>query len=231
MAEEKKNNGEEKEGKEWEKTKEKRKRVIWEFILENAQNLGIILSIALGIRKPDSKTTIEGKERQVPDWVLSAFPNLTREDDTEYNLALDSHPNINAQLAAKEFRATMVKEDIYDDVRYIVDLIKIRREFTERTKKPAPPDKSGGRLKFEPLNIKDSVNAFFSELLAEKNLGGTPEEIYTRQKERAKERNLLPKKHIAKRCVEWIGSHKAETVVGIILLPIGFIQFIIWVLS
>lgn len=198
-------------------------------ILDNIMLTALLL---LGVKNRSDIENKSGKmEKQVPDWFLSAFPNLTRDDDNEYNLTLDSHPNPNAQVAAKEFRKNMIQEGIHDDVRYVVDLIKIRREFLERTKNPAPEDKSGGRLTFGNITLNDSVNAFFSELLAEKNIGGTDEEIYDRQKDRAKERNLLPKKHFLKKAVEWSRDHKAETLVGIILFPFVLFQLIIWLLG
>ncbi|KKP77798.1 MAG: hypothetical protein A2271_02000 [Candidatus Moranbacteria bacterium RIFOXYA12_FULL_35_19] len=179
-------------------------------ILDNVL-LGILLF--LGVKhQSDSNIGGGGREKQAPDWILSAFPGLTRDDDNEYGIIINSHrENSDAtetKIVAKEFHSNIVSEGIYDGVKYIVNLVKLRREFTERTKNPLPEDKSGGRISYERIVINDPALAFISELLKEKNDGGTAEEIFERQKKRADEINLLQKKHLLKRSSEWFQKNK-----------------------
>lgn len=183
--------------------KERKKGFVWMLIRENIQDILIGILIVLGLKKPaQAGGTGQTEEKRVPNWVLNAFPGLTRDDDNEYNLALDSHPSIEARLSAEEFEEMVKKDNLYDEVRYVVNIVELRREFMERLKHPAPKDESGGRLSFDPITLRDPVILFFDRLLEEKNRGGSPEETYERQREIAMKRKLLTKKHLLKRLCE-----------------------------
>lgn len=199
---------------------------------EKIQDIGIVLAMILGLKETSKsdKSNQSSKEKQIPGWLMSAFPNLTRDDDNEYNLILDSL-SPNAKIAAKEFRAMMAKENVYDDIKYIVYLVELRREFIEKTTHPTGVNKGKTRLDFGSITINDSVEAFFKELLDEKVIGGRPKRVYERQKKLALARNLLPKKHLAKKIHEWTSTHKAETFVGIVFIPFVFFKIIIWLLG
>ena len=175
---------------------------------EILDNLLLGILILLGFKHQSDSNASGGREKQAPNWLMQVFPSLTRDDNNEYNLALDSHPDPATRTAAKKFRSMMEKEGIYDVEKYVVNLIKVWREFMERTKNPPPESKSAERIVFEKITVNDSVKAFFSELLTEKTVGGTEEEIYNRQKDRAYERDLLPKKHWLKKLREWFGKNK-----------------------
>lgn len=189
------------------------------MLRETIQNigLGILAYIGLVKRSPQGGGMMGGegvppsKEKQTPDWILSAFPSLTREDDNEYMLGLDSVSS-EAKKSAKKFRAQMKKEYVYDDIKYVVNLVKARREFMEQLKHPAPDNKGADRLAFEKIILKDPIVCFFGELLEEERLGGTPEEVYERQKEDARDRNLLTKIH-------WLKKYRLEIIIGSIVVP------------
>lgn len=219
-------NNEEKIGKD---QKEKRRGFLWMMIRENIQDIVLGFLLITGLKKPTQAGTVQfqGQERQVPDWFMSAFPGLTRDDENEYSLALDSHSDLEARAAAEEFWKMVKEDERYDEVRYIVNIVQLRREFIERLKHPAPKDESGGRLKFDSLTLRDSVNIFFDRLLEEKNKGGSPEEIYKRQEEIALNRKLLPKKHLFKRLLE----NKASAIMyffATLLFAFGFMYFILY---
>ncbi|HRZ95734.1 MAG TPA: hypothetical protein P5262_04205 [Candidatus Moranbacteria bacterium] len=208
---------------------EKKRGFLWMMIRENIQDVALGILLVLGFKKPSQSGTVQfqGQERQVPDWFLSAFPGLTRDDENEYNLALDSHPDPKARIAAEEFWEMVKKDELYDEVRYVVNIVELRREFIERLRRPAPKDESGGRLGFDPLTQRDSINIFFNRLLEEKSRGGSPEEIYKRQKEIALKRKLLPKKHLFKRLLE----NKASAIMyffATLFFAFGFMYFILY---
>lgn len=172
------------------------------FKNEALDTLMILALFLLGIKnRSDIETKFGQSEKEVPAWFLSAFPSLTREDEDHYNLILDSVSE-DAKSAAQEFEDNMFKEGVHDNIRYIVFLVKLRREFMEQTKNPASVNKGRTRLDFGQVTLNDSASAFLQELLDEINNGGTPEEIYVRQKERARKRKLLPKKHWLRKVYE-----------------------------
>lgn len=195
------------------------------IMAEMLQNAVLLILATAGLRRPGQGGDPQSggvPEKQTPDWMMSIFPGLTRDDNNEYNLATDAHPDPSARLAAKKFRTMMRAEGVYDVEKYVVDLIKIWREFMERTKNPPPENKSGGRLNFEPVTINDSVKAFFTELRNEELAGGTEEQIYERQKLRAEERDLLPKKHALKKISENKIDAILYIVVGILAVYVYF---------
>jgi len=177
------------------------RRWFWRMIRENAQDILILVSIILGLRPHPQQGEKLPSGKEVPNWFLSAFPSFTDEDEIEYNLIRDSHSNPEARKAEAEFCCKLAA-DGYDEIKYRVRLVKLRREYVEQLRNPAPPDKSGGRLAFTPLVLRDSVTEFISELIAETQVAGTPEEIYERQKKIALYRKLLAKKHFFKKCWE-----------------------------
>ncbi len=213
---------------------ETRKRWLIPILQEAFQDALLLLLFAIGIKRPmggmingtAQQQTAQAPEKQVPDWILSAFPSLTDEDEVEYNLCLSSNPDPLSVHAAEIFEENLKNEGIYDEVKYRIRLLKIRREFLEKLRHPAPKDESGGRLGFKPLTLADPVIEFMDRLRDEVDAGGTTEEIFERQKEIANRRKLLEKISFTKKTILWIRNHKLETVVGIFLVPIGIIELI-----
>ena len=129
-----------------------------------------------------------------------------------------------------KFREDFVRDD-YDESNYRLMLVGLRRDYTDRLHHPAPEDKSGGRLVFTPITLRDSCTEFFSELLAESKIGGTPEEVYERQKKIALGRKLLKKTGLLKKAFSWSQHHKLETILWIILSPFLLVGLIYQILN
>jgi hypothetical protein len=197
---------------------------LWRMIRENAQDFFILLSIILGLKpRPKEGETLPGG-KQTPDWMLSAFPSFTDEDEIEYNLIRDSHPDSLAKKAEAFFCDNLkADKDGYDEVKYRVRLVKLRREYLQQLRSPAPEDKSGGRLSFTKLTLKDSATEFISELIEEFQVGG---EIYKHQKKMALDRKLLEKKHFLKKCYE----NKLETLIILISIIVSIPCLLYWIL-
>jgi hypothetical protein len=209
---------------------EKKRGFLWMVIRENIQDIALAILFFLGLRKPAQATetgTVASAEKQVPNWFLSAFPSLTRDDENEYLLALCSHPDPDARAVAEKFEEELKKDPRYNNVKYIVNIVELRREYMEKLKNPAPKDPSGGRLSFEPITLRDPVNIFFSRLLEEKNRGKSPKKTYENQRQLAINQKLLEKNGY----LHWMNNHRPETIVGIFLFPWAIIQFIIWILT
>jgi hypothetical protein len=185
------------------KAEKEEKSWLWRMIRENAQDFFILVSIILGIRQAPKQGETLPSGKEVPGWILSAFPSFTDEDEIEYNLVRDSHTDPSARKTEACF-CDNLKADSggYDEVKYRVRLVKLRREYLQQLRSPAPEDKSGGRLSFTRITLKDSAIEFISELIEESSVAGTPEEIYQRQKKVALDRKLLERKHFFKKCWE-----------------------------
>jgi hypothetical protein len=69
---------------------------------ELIQYLGIIGAIVMGLRQPPKPGETVIGDKQVPNWILSAFPYFTAEDEVEYNLILSSLIR-SSKIALKEF--------------------------------------------------------------------------------------------------------------------------------
>lgn len=194
----------------------------WEkhsFLREVFQNLWPSVFL---FRRPGSEGGAT-KEKHVPNWFLSIFPKLTRDDNNEYVLCLTSASK-EAREAAKNFRRMMEEEKIYDPIKYVVELVFFRREFMDQLKHPPGENKGSDRLGFQKITIGDPVLYFFEELAEEEAKGGTPEEIYERQKKHARDIDVLPKIH-------WIKKYKLEIFIGMFMIPWAIWQLIVWYFS
>lgn len=198
------------------------------MIRENAQDFFILLSIILGL-KPSPKpgeTLPSGKE--VPSWFMSAFPWLTNEDEKEYNFALSSYTDpepisdpafdLEVKIAAEEFERKIATEGIYDEVKYRVLVVEIHREFIEQTRRPAPKDESGGRVKFANITINNPFHEFMGRLFAETD--------FELQKQIALDRKLLREKHFLKKCFEWSRKNKLLTIVIVFTGMVALFTFL-----
>jgi len=205
-----------------EEQEKKKDGFLWTLIRENFQSIGVMLLLALGLKKPaqtgDSQTG-QQLEKEAPGWFLTAFPGWTKDDETEYNLILDSADDNasikDVRIAAEEFEDRVKNDFWYDEVGYRVSLVLLRREFLERLKHPVPKDDSN-RIKFQTIEIRDSAKAFMERLLEEKTkreldlkAASSDEEreeirngIYEEQKKIAIKRKLLPERHWLKMIVE-----------------------------
>ncbi|MFZ2226739.1 MAG: hypothetical protein WA064_05375 [Candidatus Moraniibacteriota bacterium] len=206
-----------------------KKRWITPIIMEAMENAMLLFLVTLGLRRPNQggnqQQPGETSEKQMPIWLMEAFPGMTHDDDDEYSQIKDSHPEPDAKTVAEEFEENLDKEGIYDPIRYIINLVGLRRRFIEQSKNPSPEAKQTERLSFQKITINDSAEAFLSELLAEKVTGDNAEgTVYERQKKRALRRNLLPKIHVLKK-------FRIEILIGTVMVPWAVIQFIIWILS
>lgn len=198
---------------------------IWRMIRENAQDFFILLSIILGLKPHPKEGETLPSGKQTPNWVLSMFPGFTDEDEVEFNLARDSHKDPRARKVEAAFRENFVA-DGYDETIYRVRFIKLRREYMEQLRSPAPEDKSGGRLVFTPITLRDSVIEFLTDLIAEIQTSGTPEEIYKRQRKMALDRKLLVKKNWLKKRAE----NKLETLAILISIAVSIPCLLYWIL-
>jgi hypothetical protein len=196
---------------------------------ENFQWILLVLSIVLGLRKPPEAGETGPGGKEIPGWILRIFSSLTKEDETEYNLILDSYPDPAILAVESAFRNNFIREG-YDETDYRLSLVDLRREYLERLRNPAPEDKSGGRLSFTPITLRDSATKFLDQLLYETRVG-TPEEVFARQKKIALDRKILKKTGALKRAFHWHESHKLETIVGLFLFPIAAVMFLLWLLG
>ena len=157
-------------------------------------------------------------------------------DEIEYNLLRDSHPNPLAKAVEANFRRNLVKDkDGFDETKYRVRLVELRREFMEQLRHPAPKDESGGRLAFEKMTLKDSATEFITELINEVTTGKGPKRIYERQKKIALDRKLIEKTGLIKKYFHWIVTNKffAATLLlsTTIVLFCLFYWFLYWIFA
>lgn len=192
---------------------------------EMVQYFGIIGAIIMGLRQPPKPGEAIVGDKQVPNWLLSAFPSLTAEDEVEYNLILSSLSST-GKITLKLFESLLKSEGIYDEVKFRVLLVKIRREFLDKMRNPMPENKST-TLTFGSLQLNDAVSDFAALLEAENVTGRTPEQIFQSQKLIADNMKLLEKKNIFKKLAE----HKLETVLGLIFTVLVIIAFLKKILS
>lgn len=196
---------------------------------EKIQNVGIVAAFLAGILRPSSSKQASDIEKQVPDWVMSMFPHLTKEDEKEYGRILASlNPLLRNVLTSFEDKLRL--ESIYDETSFRVMLVQARREHIEGIKNPPPSKKAEDAdiVTFSKLKLRDTVEIFTKELRkAEQDQTRTPEEIFEEQKRIALSFKLIEKKSFFKKCSE----HKVTTFVGIILFPIGFFQLLFWILN
>lgn len=192
---------------------------------ETIQYLGIIGAIIMGLRQPPKPGEAVVGDKQVPNWLLSAFPSLTAEDEVEYNLILSSL-NPTEKIALKLFESSLKSEGVYDEVKFRVLLVKIRREFLDKMRNPMPENKSTN-LTFGNLQLNDAVSDFARLLEAERIAGRTPEEIFCNQKLIADNMKLIERKNIFKKLAE----HKLETVLGLIFTALAIIALLKKILS
>jgi len=205
----------------------KKALISWEEI----QTFAIILAMVMGYKgKPAPGSPEEGR---VPDWILSIIPEeFSIEDETWRNLILASCSNRMILIVEEEFRKRFVADpEGFDAGKYRTRLMAIMKEFLEQSGKLNSKNEPTARFVFEPTTFRNPCDDFFLQLIEETTKPGTPEEIYQRQKAIAIGRNLLVKMGSLKKAVHWIRCHKAETIVGAILIPIGFFQLIFWLLS
>lgn len=192
---------------------------VWEW----SKSIIATVAVMLGIQKGALATAGDGnndKVKEIPGWLLNAFPSFTREDETEFNLILDSYPS--AKQVEAEFRKKFIRED-YDETKYRLAMVHMRREYVERMAKTMPKNDPGTRMTFAPLEMRDSVREFFSELIVESVAGGTPEEVYRRQERMALNRHLLEKRGAAKKIGEAVSQNKIDTVLTIVAILLGIL--------
>jgi hypothetical protein len=194
------------------------KRFLANFLMENFQWILIIFSVILGLRKPPEAGETAAGGKEIPGWILKIFSSLTKEDETEFNLILDSFPGGGIRPVEAKFREDFIA-DGYDETDYRLSVVDLRREYLERLRNPAPEDKSGGRLTFASLALQDSAIAFLSEILAESAKSGTPEEIFERQKKLALERKLIKKVSGLKKAFQWSQHNKFKTLLLLATTP------------
>ncbi|EKE22165.1 MAG: hypothetical protein ACD_7C00030G0001 [uncultured bacterium] len=196
-----------------------------EKFVESLQFIGILGAIIMGLRQPPKPGEAVVGDKQVPNWLLSAFPQFTAEDEVEYNLILSSLADA-SKIALKEFEFLLKKEGIFDEVKFRVLLVKIRREFLDKMRNPMPENKST-TLTFGALQLNDAVADFSKLLNDEKVAGRTPEQIFCNQKLIADNLKLIEKKSFLKR----LSEHKLETACGLIFTVLTFIAILKKILS
>jgi len=177
---------------------------------DSFNTLTVIGAFLAGLWRPSGDQSA-GMERQIPGWVLSSMPSLTDEDEIEYNLIIASLTDEHKEVLEK-FEEQLKTEGIYDEIKFRVLLVKIRREFFERMKNPIKKNESEN-LKFEDIKLHDPVLDFVKRLNKEKQAANvTPGEIFEAQKKIAINLKLIEKKHFLKKRLE----NKTETVFGLI---------------
>lgn len=196
-----------------------------EKFVESLQFIGILGAIIMGLRQPPKPGETVVGDKQVPNWLLSAFPQFTAEDEVEYNLILSSLSTA-GKIALKLFESLLKQEGIYDEVKFRVLLVKIRREFLDKMRNPVPENKST-TLTFGKLKMNDAVSDFASLLAKENVAGRTSEQIFCNQKLIADNLKLIEKKSFFKR----LSEHKLETISGLIFFILVIIAILKKILS
>jgi len=182
----------------------------------------------MGIRKgpQEGEKLVGGKE--FPSWLMNLFPSLTREDEDEFNSFLDSHSDRTIRPIESEFRKKFI-EDGFDATSYRLNLVSLRKDFLKKAGVQILKNETGARINFTPLTLNDSVNAFFGELIAEHSAGGTKEEVYKRQKERAMERMILEEDSTLRKSIRWCRKDKITTIAMLISLIVLVTCAIYWI--
>jgi len=204
----------------------------WERIWELSQNFAIIGGIILGLRQPPKAGEQAAGGKEIPGWLMNLFPSFTREDETEFNLILDSHTLRDAKQIEAVFRDNFIT-DGFDETKYRLGLVHFRREYLERMRNPMPENKSGGQLIFKPLQMKDSASEFIDQLIDihTNPAGGTDQEKYACQKKIALDRKLLEKTSLLKKVFSWTKENKGKTVALFFTIPLFLFSLFILFLN
>ncbi len=202
---------------------------------EKVQNMGIFIAMLLGLQKTPHPGSSEAKSSRIPDWIIQLLPeSFTLEDESWRKLIQSSCPDLRATKVEIEFRSRLSKYQNgygYDAGEYRRRLMHAKKEFLEQARKPAVKDEEGARVSFEHIIFRDPCNEFLNQLIAEVEVGGSPENIFERQRQFAVLQNFLVPMGGMKKFFRWIKNNKIETLVGIFMIPWGILQLIIWLLS
>lgn len=181
---------------------------------EKIQSVGIVAAFLAGILRPSSSEQASNIEKQVPDWVMSMFPHLTKEDEKEYGRILASLSSL-LRNALISFEDKLRLEGVYDETSFRVMLVQARREHIEGIKSPPPSKKAEDAdiVTFSKLKLRDTVEIFVKELRkAEQDQARTPEEIFEEQKRIALSFKLIERKSFIKR----IMGNKIATILWLV---------------
>ena len=197
---------------------------------ENVQNLAIILAMILGIRqKPQSGSP---EESRIPDWVMNLLPESLTFEDEAWLLLIQACGSDEAIVAEIDFRRRFQEDPRdYDPGEYRKRLMHLKKEFLEQSGKHTIKNEPAGRTDFEKVTFRDPCNIFLKRLVAEVAAAGTPEEIYERQRKFAVTQNLLVVRSGLKKTGRWIRTHKPETIVGLILMPVAIFELLMLLLG
>jgi hypothetical protein len=192
---------------------------------EKVQNMGIFIAMLMGFRKGPQPGTQEAENSRIPDWLISLLPeSFTLEDESWRLLILGSCSDPRATEVEGEFRRQLGEDSIgYDAGKYRQRLMHARKEFLAEARRPAVKNEKWARVKFEPITFRDPCNLFLLRLIAEADAGGTPEEIYERQKQFAIRQNFLVPMGGLKKGFQWCNKNKGKTLA--LLLATPFIVF------
>lgn len=182
--------------------------------VEKFEDIFILIAMLTGLhQRPNAGSEEEGS---ISRWVLDLLPFLSLDDEAEFLSALYSLTPAMREAEA-EFRDRFIAEGRWDRIHYRLMIVKMRRHFIKELNHPAPENKSAS-MTFSPLKIRDSVRAFFADILKAKKAGGSKEEIYRRQKELAINREVLKKTGVFKKIAHWLHDNKLKIV---LLLVVG----------
>jgi hypothetical protein len=212
-----------------EPTEHQHKKNWGNWLWENSQMVIAMLGVILGLRhQPQAGEKLaDGKE--VPSWFLNLFPSLSRDDENEFAIILNSNSDPDVKIAESVFRRNLIA-DGYCATTYRLGLVGFRREFSERMRSPMPEDKFA-RMTCETLHLKDPANEFLREILREYVSTGTHQEVYERQRQIAMDYNLLEKVGTLKKIIRWFPANKDKTLALVLVVPTFLISFFIFLLK
>lgn len=211
-------------------TTEKIKKTLIDW--EKLQTFGILIAMLMGLKSKPAPGSPE--EKQIPDWVIALIPeSWTLEDESWRGLIINSCENLEASEVERIFRENIEKDpEGYDAGEYRKRLTHREKEYIKESSKTSVKNEPDARVTFKPIERRNPCNAFLLELIAEAKKQGVDEkEIYKNQKRIAISDDYLVKMGGLKKTLKWLQTHKTETLIGIVMIPWGFLQLLIWILN
>lgn len=207
--------------------------------VEKLQNLGIlgntflaILSI-FGFRVGGKQGAAPAKGEGIPEdkSLTDMTPaGWTLKDEIEFGGVVSDHTDIRISDIEWAFRKRFREK--FDEDHYRKIIIGFNRDYWNKMNNP--PKKNEGPIKFKDTEVTNSARVFFDQLIAAVNEGGTADEIYKRQLERARGWGLMKEISTTSKATDHpfftLTLLASAVMILIALFYLGILETITWIL-